>query len=321
MSLKSALVTGGAGFIGSHLVERLLGQGAKVRVLDDFATGHEANLASFKSNKHFELLKGSICEADDLRRALEGVDWVFHLAARPSVPRSVEDPWSSHQINLQGTLRLLEASRQARISRFINTSSSSVYGDTPQLPKSEEMAGNTLSPYALQKWAGEEYVRLYARLYNFPGLSIRPFNVFGPRQDPESLYAAVIPRFIKAARAGTDLVIFGDGQQSRDFTYVSNLIDLYMKAAESTDSRIFGQAFNGGAGGRVSVLEMAEKILRLTSSSAKVSFASPRAGDIRDSFASGAKVQKYFEHTAKISFAEGLQLLIDSTSEVKADKK
>lgn len=306
------LVTGGAGFIGSHLVERLLSEGAKVRVLDDLSTGSKANLDSFTRGAPFELIEGTVTDPRLVTRALAGVQYVFHLAALPAVARSVEDPWETNQVNVDGTLLLLDQSRKLLgLKRFVFTSSSSVYGDTPTLPKSEEAAGHTLSPYALQKWTGENYVRLFHSLYGFPGISVRPFNVFGPRQSPDNQYAAVIPLFIKCALEGKPIRINGDGKQTRDFTHVANMVEVFVRAALTERADALGKAFNAGAGGRFSVLELAEQVLELTASGSKIEHGPARVGDIRDSFADLRRSQEYLGYRPRVSFTDGLRMLVE----------
>ncbi|MCK4915971.1 MAG: NAD-dependent epimerase/dehydratase family protein, partial [Candidatus Eisenbacteria sp.] len=226
------LVTGGAGFIGSHIVERLVGLGHKVRVLDNFSTGRRENLSSVEDG--VDVLEGDIRDVPVVERAVKGVEVVFHEAALASVPRSVADPVSSNEVNVTGTLNLLVASRDSGVRRLVYASSSSVYGDSPELPKRELMAPSPESPYAASKLAGENYCRVFSSLYGLECVSLRYFNVFGPRQDPSSQYAAVVPLFVKALLEGTPPVIYGDGEQSRDFTYVANVVDANVLALSAT---------------------------------------------------------------------------------------
>src|SRR5947208_11201015 len=219
---SNCLVTGGAGFIGSHLAERLVALGHEVRVVDNLSTGNEANLADIAGD--IEFLRGDLCDVDVCRRAVAGMDVVFHVAALPSVPRSLKDPWASHAANVNATVRLLEACVEAKVARIVYSSSSSVYGDTPVLPKTEAVEPLPRSPYAASKLAGEQYVLAFARTGLIEGAALRYFNVFGPRQSPHSAYAAVIPKFFQAALDGGPAVLFGDGHQTRDFTYVDNVV-------------------------------------------------------------------------------------------------
>ncbi|MFA0779696.1 MAG: hypothetical protein RJAPGHWK_001200, partial [Candidatus Fervidibacter sp.] len=246
------LITGGAGFIGSHLAERLVALGAKVRLLDDFTTGRKQNLSAFAHK--VELLQGSLTDMATVRRAVAGMDVVFHQGALPSVARSVEDPLTTHQVNATGTLLLLLAAREAKVKRVVFASSSSVYGDTPTLPKREDMPPNPQSPYALSKLIGEQFCRLFWQLYGLETVSLRYFNIFGPRQDPTSQYAAVIPRFITALLRGERPTIYGDGEQTRDFTFVDNCVQANLLAA--TAEGVAGEVFNVGAGKQTSVNEL-----------------------------------------------------------------
>jgi UDP-glucose 4-epimerase len=316
---KRVLITGGAGFIGSHLAERLLGLGARVTVLDNMSTGLRSNIEFLRSIARpgtLEIREGSICASSDVTQAMDGTQVVFHLAARPSVSRSIEDPLNSHETNVNGSLVLLEAAKARTkagkgFERFVFTSSSSVYGNTPVLPKEEPMAGSVLSPYALQKWTTENYVRMYWQFYGVPGLSIRPFNIFGPRQSDQSAYAAVIPLFFRAAREGKPLVIFGDGQQSRDFTYVDNIVDLYLSAATGPEASL-GQSFNAGAGRKISVLELAREIISLTGSPSTIEFRDARSGDVRDSLACLKRSESLLGYRPQVSVHDGLKRLMQA---------
>ena len=310
MTVKNCVVTGGAGFIGGHLVERLLSENHKVAVVDDFSSGLKGTLAGIQS-ANLTILEGSILDSDLVDRALRGVNYVFHLAAIPSVVRSVEEPWATHNVNITGTLQLLEKCRKiSSLEKFVFTSSSAVYGDTPELPKKESMAGTILSPYALHKWTGEGYIRLYQSLYQVPGVSLRPFNIFGPRQRPDTQYAAVIPLFIRAALAHQPLLIDGDGGQTRDFIYVTNMVDAFVLAAKSTDATTLGQAYNVGAGGRVSILTLAKTIVQMTGSKSEIRHAPARVGDIRDSYADLSRISAELGYQPKVSFQSGLEALI-----------
>lgn len=312
MQNQSYLITGGAGFIGSHLVDKLLSQGKKVSVLDDLSTGFEKNLAHIKSPA-FRFIKGSFCERPLLFDLIAQHDAVIHVGALPSVSRSVSNPLPSHDTNMTGTLNVLEGARlHPQLNRLVMVSSSSVYGNTPTLPKNEDMAGHPLSPYALQKWASEEYMRLYAKLYGLPAVAIRPFNVFGPRQNPFSEYSAVIPRWVVRAKKNEDLLIFGDGKQTRDFTFVANIVDLLIRASEAPLEQVKGLSFNGGCGDRIDLNQLAQKIIDLTGSSSKIQYEAPRAGDIRDSLAGLSLAEKHLGYRPLVSLDEGLHQLIDS---------
>lgn len=305
----SVLVTGGAGFIGSHLVDKLVQLGAKVRVLDDFSTGKRENIAHLLDGK-LELIEGSLTDAETVKRAVEGVEVVFHQGALPSVARSVEDPLTTHQVNATGTLLLLLASRDAGIRRVVFASSSSVYGDTPTLPKREDMTPNPKSPYALSKLIGEHLCRLFWELYGLETVSLRYFNIFGPRQDPTSQYAAVIPRFVTALLKGERPVIYGDGEQTRDFTFVENCVQANLLAA--TKPNVAGEVFNVGAGVQTSVNDLFRLIRSLIGAEyIEPIYAPPRPGDVRHSLAEITKAERLLGYKPIISLEEGLKLTID----------
>src|SRR5881396_368425 len=278
------LVTGGAGFIGSHVAERLVGLGHQVRVVDNLSTGDEANLAGLDGE--IEFLRGDLCEARVCRSAVARIDVVFHLAALPIVPRSLKDPWTSHDANVNASMRLLEACRAAQVKRVVYSSSSSVYGDTPVLPKTESVEPLPRSPYATSKLAGEQYVLAFARAGMIEGVALRYFNVFGPRQSPHSAYAAVIPMFFQAVLEGRPAVLFGDGEQTRDFTYVDNVVDANLLAASAPTETVSGWVANVGAGVRTSLLGLLEMISVVTGLQAVCVKQPPRSGDVRDSLAS-----------------------------------
>jgi len=307
MTKKSYLVTGGAGFIGSHISERLVRDGNNVRVLDDLSSGHEENLGSFR--KDVEFIEGDIRDAQVVNAAVKDVDVVFHEAALGSVPRSVADPVTTHQVNITGTLNVFLAAREAGVRRVVYASSSSVYGETPVLPKREDMIPQPLSPYALSKLAGEHYASVFKHVYNFEIVSLRYFNIFGPRQDPESQYAAVIPRFITALIYGTPPVVYGDGLQSRDFTFVDNVVNANLLAAEADG--IAGHAFNVACGGRYTLLDLLDRAKEVLGSDIKPIHEPARAGDVRDSQASIEGAQKAFGYEVTVDFAEGLQKTIE----------
>jgi UDP-glucose 4-epimerase len=298
------LVTGGAGFIGSHLVEALLGAGCRMRVVDNLATGHRANLAHLEGR--YEWLEGDLADPAVCQRAVVGVEAVFHNAAIPSVPRSVREPLLSHASGPTATLNLLEAARQAGAGRFIFAASSSAYGETRELPKHEAIFPDPLSPYAAGKLAGEFYVSVYAHTMGLDGVSLRYFNVFGPRQDPSSPYSGVISLFAQAMRAGQPPVIYGDGLQTRDFTYVSNVVAANV-AAYRADRPLEGAVLNVGTGRRVSLLELVAAINRILGTSLEPRFEPPRPGDVRDSQASLDRIKAVLEFTPTVDFEEGLR--------------
>ncbi|EMR02082.1 SDR family oxidoreductase [Cesiribacter andamanensis] len=302
------LVTGGAGFIGSNLVEYLLKWGAgKVRVLDNFATGSQANIAAFKANPAFELLEGDIRELDTCRKALEGIDLVSHQAALGSVPRSIHDPLASNEVNISGFLNMLVAARDAGVKRMVYAASSSTYGDHPALPKVEEQIGQPLSPYAVTKYVNELYAGVFSSTYNFHTLGLRYFNVFGPRQNPRGPYAAVIPLFIEAALRGEAPTINGDGQTSRDFTFVENAVQANIKAmlAEGISKH---EVVNIAVGQRTTLNELWQQISGIAGISLSPHYREERPGDVRHSLADIGKAQKLFGYTPLYSVPQGLAL-------------
>jgi nucleoside-diphosphate-sugar epimerase len=305
---RRALVTGGAGFIGGHLVARLVSDGWKVRVLDDFSTGKPDNLA--ESIGQVEVLRGDVREPADLARAVEGVEVVFHEAAVPSVPRSISDPWLTHSVNVDGTLRVLEAARHAGVRRVVYAASSSAYGDTEELPKVETMMPHMLSPYALQKHCGEVYCRLYTELYGLETVALRYFNVFGPRQDPESEYAAVIPRFACAALAGEPCHIYGDGEQTRDFTFVADTVQANLLAADAPEAS--GSVMNVASAKQISLNALWTSICEIVGIEVEPVYEPGRAGDVRDSLADLGRARKLLGFEPEFDLAEGLRLTVES---------
>jgi len=295
------LVTGGAGFIGSHLAEALVGRGHRVRVVDSLVTGHRANLAHLPS---VEFLEGDLADLAVARAAVQGADVVLHQAAIPSVPRSVQDPITSHHANVDATLNLLVAARDAGVRRVVYAGSSSAYGNTPTLPKVESMPSDPLSPYALQKLVSEDYCRLFTRLYGLETVVIRYFNVFGPRQDPSSPYSGVISLFIRALCEGQRPVIYGDGGHTRDFTYVANVVDGVLRAAEAPEA--VGEVINVATGGRVSLVELFTALRRLLAVEVEPEYREPRAGDVRDSQADITKAARLLGYRPSVTFDEGL---------------
>src|SRR5213595_2825367 len=278
------LVTGGAGFIGSHVAERLVALGHAVRVVDDLSTGDAANLAGLDGA--IEFLRGDLCQPAVCRRAVAGIDLVFHLAALPSVPRSLKRPWASHAANVNATVRLLEACRAATVRRIVYSSSSSIYGDTAALPKTESAEPHPRSPYAASKLAGEQYVLAFARAGLIEGVALRYFTVFGPRQSPHSAYAAVIPAFLSAAAEGRRPLVFGDGSQTRDFTFVDNVVEANILAATRPREAANGWVVNVGAGVRTSLLTLLDVIRNVTGRAIHPECRSSRPGDVHDSLAS-----------------------------------
>ncbi|NOZ85568.1 MAG: SDR family oxidoreductase [Deltaproteobacteria bacterium] len=302
------LVTGGAGFIGSHLVEALLKRGDEVRVLDNLSTGHEENLD--KTKEEIEFIKGSITDLKVCRKACIGMDIVFHEAAIPSVPRSVKDPVTSHQANATGTLNMLVAARDAGVRRLVYAASSSAYGDTPTLPKVETMRATPMSPYALQKYIGEVYCRQFFDLFGFETVSLRYFNIFGPRQDPNSPYGGVIPKFMSALLGGNAPTIFGDGGQTRDFTYVENAVNANLLASRA-DPRACGKVFNIACGTRYSLVELLSTVQEITGINIPPRHEPPRAGDVRDSLADISLAGKFLGYEVKVGFEEGLKRTVE----------
>lgn len=301
--MKLHLVTGGAGFIGSHIVERLVERGERVRVLDNFLTGKRENLAPFLDR--IELVEGDIRDPAVCRRAVQGVDDVLHQAALPSVPRSIENPQLAHDINVNGTLNMLQSALRAGVSRFVLASSCAVYGDDPGLPQKEGREGHVLSPYALGKKVGEMYGALFYRLYGLKTIALRYYNVFGARQDPFSQYAAVIPLFITRFLDGRSPTIYGDGEQSRDFIYVANVVEANLRALDAP-AEAFGEAFNIACGEPRTVNTLAGEIKRLVGARVSPEYEPPRPGDVRHSFADVSKAARILEFRPPWSFQDGL---------------
>lgn len=304
------LVTGGAGFIGSNLCEAILNLGYRVRCLDDLSTGKKEHVELFADNPNYTFIKGDIRDFDTCKEACEGVDYVLHQAAWGSVPRSMEMPIFYAQNNILGTLNMMEAARQCSVKKFVYASSSSVYGDHPGLPKKEGVEGNVLSPYALTKKTDEEYGRLYHELYGLDTYGMRYFNVFGRRQNPEGMYAAVIPKFLKLLLSGQAPTINGDGKQSRDFTYIDNVIEANLKACQA-GSEAAGQAYNIGSGGRVFLIDLYRGLCDALGVSIEPVFGPPRKGDIRDSNADISKARKLLGYDPDYDFEKGIALAID----------
>jgi nucleoside-diphosphate-sugar epimerase len=328
--MASYLVTGGAGFIGSHLVEELLRRQQRVRIVDNFSTGYHANVEAAveealrtgaqAGHEIPELIDGDLADPRVAHEAVQGMDFVLHQAAIPSVPRSVKDPVTSHRANVDGTLNVLVAARDAGVKRLVFAGSSSAYGDTDELPKREELPPNPLSPYALQKLVGEQYLQLFTRLYGVETVTIRYFNVFGPRQDPNSTYSGVISRFLLALTEGEQPVIYGDGEQTRDFTYVGNVVDAVVRAVGAPQAS--GEVINVATGTRVSLNELLKSLQRLTGNSAAARYEPARAGDVRDSQADISKAETLLGYRPIVHLDEGLaRTLAWFQSKVPADAR
>jgi UDP-N-acetylglucosamine/UDP-N-acetyl-alpha-D-glucosaminouronate 4-epimerase len=309
MSLSGIVaVTGGAGFIGSHIAGTVAASGAKVRIIDDLSTGHRENLDELSGD--IEFIEGSVADTALMMRALKDVEVVFHEAAIPSVPRSVEDPEQTHLASVDGTFNLLMTSRQQKVRRVVYAASSSAYGDQPTLPKVEDMAPDPLSPYAVAKLVGEYYCQVFTRVYGLETISLRYFNVFGPRQDPGSQYSGVVSRFISALCSNQTPVIFGDGEQSRDFTYIDNVVSANLKAA--TTSKGVGQVINVALGERITLNQLLGELKQLIGCTDVVAeYREPRVGDVRHSLADITRAQELLGFDPVIELREGLQRTVD----------
>ncbi len=311
------LVTGGAGFIGSAIVDELLRRGHSVAVLDDLSTGKEANLNSARGK--VDLIHGSVCELETVQRACRGADYVLHLAARTSVPRSVADPLETNRVNVDGTLNVLVAARDAKVRRFVLAASSSAYGESPTLPKVETMPAVPISPYGVSKLMGEVYAQVFGRSYGLENVSLRYFNVFGPRQDPGSQYSGVLSRFISALLEDKQPVIFGDGEQSRDFTYVENVVDATLRAAEVPGAS--GMVFNVGTGGRFTLNQTLALLGKISGKNARAKYEASRTGDIRDSQADISAARRVLGYNPRVDFEEGLRRTWEWYSQAQGKSK
>jgi UDP-N-acetylglucosamine/UDP-N-acetyl-alpha-D-glucosaminouronate 4-epimerase len=300
--MASYLVTGGAGFIGSHLTEELVRRGHQVRVVDNLLSGKRRNLDHIVG---VEFLEGDLADMAVCTRAVQGVEFVLHQAAIPSVPRSVKDPVASNRANIDGSLNILVAARDAGVKRLVYAGSSSAYGNTPTLPKREDMPTNPLSPYALQKLVAEQYCQMFTQLYGFETVTIRYFNVFGPRQDPGSPYSGVISLFATAVLEGRSPTIFGDGEQTRDFTYVANVVDGVLRACEAPGAA--GEVINVATGRRISLNDLLKTLNAIAGASVEPVYAEPRVGDVKDSLADIAKAKQLLGYTPLIALDEGLK--------------
>jgi nucleoside-diphosphate-sugar epimerase len=301
--MATYLVTGGAGFIGSHIVERLLSEGERVRVLDNFSTGRRVNIEPFVSR--ITLIEGDVCNARAVREAVEGADYVLHQAALASVPRSIEDPVGSNEVNVGGTLNLLRAAAGAGVRMFVYASSSSAYGDSEVLPKVETMTPAPKSPYAVAKLSGEYYCRAFSDTYGIPTVSLRYFNVFGPRQDPTSQYAAVIPIFVKALLSGEAPTIFGDGEQSRDFTYIDNVVAANLLACRSGLDG--GRVYNVACGERFTLNQLYSRLQNIIGASVEAEYGPTRPGDVKHSQAAIGSIAEELAYKVDVGFEEGLE--------------
>jgi len=301
------LVTGGAGFIGSNIAHELVKRGEQVRIIDNFSTGFRSNLTDIENS--IELIDGDIRDFWTVREAVEGVDYILHQAALPSVPRSIENPLTANNVNIDGTLHILEAARQANVRRMVMASSSAIYGDTPILPKHEEMKRNPLSPYAVNKMADEEYCRVYFELYGLETVCLRYFNIFGPRQDPNSQYSAVIPKFIYALQAGKRPVVFGDGEQSRDFTYIANTVEANLLATTAPEAP--GRVYNIACGGQYTLNTLINELNNIIGTDIEPKYDPPRKGDILHSFADISKARNELGYDPKFDFKEGLRKTVE----------
>jgi len=304
--MPSYLITGGAGFIGSHLAEELVRRGEQVRVVDSLITGHRRNLEHLSG---IDFLEGDLADLASAKRAVQGVDYVLHQAAIPSVPRSVEDPITSNRANIDSTLNVLVAARDARVKRVVYAGSSSAYGNTPTLPKHEAMPTNPLSPYALQKLVGEQYMQMFTALYGLDTVTIRYFNVFGPRQDPSSPYSGVISVFAKALLENRAPTIYGDGEQTRDFTYVANVVDGVLRAVTARDAA--GQVVNVATGTSISLNRLFASMREILGSRVDVAYGPVRNGDVKDSLADITRARTLLGYEPLVTFEAGLKKTID----------
>ncbi|HET9803483.1 MAG TPA: SDR family oxidoreductase [Candidatus Acidoferrum sp.] len=308
------VVTGGAGFIGSHTVEELVRRGETVVVLDDLSAGKEENLAEFRSKISF--IKGSITDMEAVRKAMQSADYVLHLAARTSVPRSVKDPLETNKVNVEGTLNVLVAARDAKVKRVVFAASSSAYGETPTLPKVETMQPVPVSPYGVAKYAGELYAQTFGHVYGLENVCLRYFNIFGPRQDPSSPYSGVLAKFCTAFLEGAPPVVFGDGEQSRDFTYVENAVAANLLACTAPNAS--GRVFNIGTGSRITLNQTLALLAKLSGVSLETKYEPPRDGDIRDSQADISQARDLLQYEPGVGFEDGLSRTLDWYKEAQA---
>jgi UDP-glucose 4-epimerase len=301
------LVTGGAGFIGSNIVEALIEKGEKVRVVDNFSTGKKENITPFM--ERIEFMEADILDMEAMKDACKGIDYVLHQAALPSVPRSVTDPISSNRTNVDGTVNILWAAKEAGVKRVVYASSSSAYGNKSVLPKKEDMPADPLSPYAISKYAGELYAQIFYQIYGLSTVSIRYFNVFGPRQDPSSQYAAVIPKFINSLMTSSPPVIFGDGEQSRDFTFVKNVVQANILAVQAEEAS--GHVFNIACGKRITLNQLVKKLKGILNSPLDPIYTDPRPGDVKHSLADISKAERILNYKPTYNMEEGLHETVE----------
>jgi len=318
---KHFLITGGAGFIGSHITAYLLQHGARVRVLDNLMTGFERNIHPFRSNPAFEFIEGDIRDFDTCKKACEGIHHVSHQAALGSVPRSIKDPVTSNEVNVSGFLHMLTAAKDAGVQTFVYASSSSVYGDEPNLPKVEARVGNPLSPYAVTKKTNELYADVFAKLYAMKVVGLRYFNVFGPRQDPDGPYAAVIPLFVSGILKQTPVYINGDGEQTRDFTYVENAVQANVRGMLTANEKAFGEVYNVAVGENFSVNFLYTTIRDMLGLQHEATYREPRPGDIRNSLADISKARELLGYQPTQRFLDGLKQTVDFFKEKYQDSE
>jgi UDP-N-acetylglucosamine 4-epimerase len=312
LSNSSFLITGGAGFIGSNIVEYLLKYGAKkVRVFDNLVTGRLLNIEPFKSNPAFEFLQGDLRNLADCHKACEGIDYVSHQAALGSVPRSINEPWNTNDVNVGGYVNMITAAKDAKVKKFVYASSSSVFGDEKSLPKVEDKIGKQLSPYAVSKYTNELYADVFNKVYGLPVIGLRYFNIFGPNQDPNGQYAAVIPLFVSKIMKREEVFIDGDGEQTRDFTFVENAVQANVRAMLTENADAAGQVFNIAVGENFSVNQLYSKIGALLDSDHKATYRSARAGDIRNSLADISKAKNLLSYDPQFNFDKGLAITVE----------
>ena len=321
LSTSSFLVTGGAGFIGSHITEYLLKNNAgKVRVLDNFSNGFQSNIDLFKSFNNFEFLEGDIRNLETCRRACEGIDYVSHQAALGSVPRSIKEPFNTNDVNVGGFVNILKSAVEQNVKQFVYASSSSVYGDEPTLPKQEDRVGNCLSPYAVSKKADEMYADVFSKVYGIPVLGFRYFNIFGPRQDPDGPYAAVIPLFVKAIMTNNSAFINGDGEQTRDFTFVENAVQVNIKGMLTTNDDARNKVYNVAVGERFSINFLYNFVRNYLKSDIEAVHREPREGDIRNSLADISRAENLLDYKPTTRFEDGLVKTIEFFKELYSSK-
>jgi len=312
LSEFSFLITGGAGFIGSNIVEYLLKYGAKkVRVLDNLATGKATNLSDFTTNPAFEFIDGDICNLEICRKACEGIDFVSHQAALGSVPRSINEPWNTNSVNAGGFVNVITAAKDAGVKKFVYASSSSVYGDEKSLPKREDKIGKPLSPYAVSKYTNELYANVFQNVYGISVIGLRYFNIFGPKQDPNGQYAAVIPLFVNKIMKREEVFIDGDGEQTRDFTFVENAVQANIKAMLIENKEATGNVFNIAVGENFSVNQLYHQIQNLLNSNHPATYRNARAGDVRNSLADISKAKTFLGYNPEFDFEKGLAITVE----------